>query len=221
MTRPTVTGLILAGGRARRLGGVDKGLVDFAGKPLIEYVIEGLRHQVERLLINANRNADRYRDYGFPVIADDLTNFQGPLAGVATALRRVETDYLLTAPCDGPRLPRDLRERLMTALADSAAKAAVAHDGKRAQYAFALLHRDCGESLSAYLDSGERSIRGWFATLDPAVADFSDKPEAFFNINRPTDLAAPGIARQGQRIKSSTGSYNPTPGRCRAQPDEP
>ncbi len=184
----SVTGLILAGGRARRLGGVDKGLAAFRGKPLVEHVIERLRPQVTTLLISANRNTDRYRATGWPVMADDLAGFQGPLAGIVTALRRVETDYLLSAPCDAPCLPPDLCQRLLTASQRAGLPLAVAHDGERTQYAFALVGVRCLDSLEACLASGERSLRGWFAGQAHALADFSDQPEAFVNINRREDL---------------------------------
>ncbi|MGA7982585.1 MAG: molybdenum cofactor guanylyltransferase MobA, partial [Chromatiaceae bacterium] len=110
-SRETVTGVILAGGMARRMGGQDKGLVHFSGRPLIEWVIEALRPQVRALLINANRHREIYAAYGCPVVADDIDGFQGPLAGFASAMAAAATPWIVTAPCDGPFLARDLVER--------------------------------------------------------------------------------------------------------------
>jgi len=126
-----VTGLILAGGQARRMSGEDKGLVDLAGRPMVERVIEALRPQVGSLLLSANRNLDRYAAYGYPVVADELDGFQGPLAGVLSALRSVATEFMVAVPCDAPCLPPDLVQRLHASCLADTADAAVVHDGRR------------------------------------------------------------------------------------------
>jgi molybdenum cofactor guanylyltransferase len=183
------TALILAGGRARRLGGTDKGLVPHRGRPLIQWVMDGLRPQAATLLVNANRNQDRYRALGWPVIADPLPDYQGPLAGIAAALAVIPTPWLLTAPCDAPWLPRDLHARLARALTTQQACLAAASDGRRLQPLHALIPRSLGPSLEAYLADGGRKVETWLRQQPLAVADFGDCPEAFRNLNTAADLA--------------------------------
>ena len=145
-----IIGIILAGGKARRLGGVDKGLVEVGGRPMIEWIIEALVPQVDALLINANRNEDRYRSYGFPVVADGLPDYQGPLAGFAAAMGELPADAaMLTVPCDSPLPPPDLAARLADALSTGDAELAVAHDGERLQPVYALVPVSLRDSLSA------------------------------------------------------------------------
>jgi molybdopterin-guanine dinucleotide biosynthesis protein A len=178
-----ITGVVLAGGLARRMGGQDKGLVEFGGRPLVEWVIDRLRPQVRALVINANRNRDRYARYGYPVIADAMADFQGPLAGFSSALAALETPWMVTVPCDGPYLAPDLVTRLCTALRDQGAELAVASDGQRMQPVYALIPRVLAPSLEAYLMTGERKIDRWYARHQTATADFSDRPDCFANIN--------------------------------------
>ncbi|MEJ2621707.1 MAG: molybdenum cofactor guanylyltransferase MobA [Candidatus Thiodiazotropha sp.] len=181
--RSEFTAVILAGGRGSRMGGHDKGLVALDGKPLIEHVITAIAPQVEYLLINANRNLSDYQQYGYPVIRDKLSGYQGPLAGLYSALEQITTPELITVPCDGPRLPSDLVNRLVGARDAEGAEIAVAHDGKRLQPVYALIPKKLRQSLKAYLDSGDRKIDLWYAQHQMAKADFSDIPETFLNIN--------------------------------------
>ena len=153
-----VAGLVLAGGRARRMDGIDKGLIEIAGRPMIEHVLDRLRPQVGQLLINANRNPEIYQSYGYPVVADTLDGFLGPLAGVATALRRLECPFLLTVPCDAPLLADDLALRMLETLIAERADAAVAHDGQRLQPVFLLLRKSLAAGLERYLVGGGRKI---------------------------------------------------------------
>lgn len=185
--KDTITGVILAGGMARRMGGKDKGLVAFSGRPLIEWVIEALRPQVHALLISANRNREAYAAYGYRVITDDIEGFQGPLAGLASAMAAAATPWIVTAPCDGPYLARDLVERLCSALAREQAELAVAIDGERMQPVYALVPVALAPSLHSFLDSGERKIDRWYARHRLALADLSDRPKSFANINSPAD----------------------------------
>lgn len=178
-----ITAVILAGGRGSRMGGVDKGLVLLKGRPMIEHVEERLRPQVGALLINANRNAERYAALGYRVVPDVQDGFLGPLAGMASGLAAATTDYVVSAPCDSPLLVTDLVERLARALLENDADVAVAHDGERTHPVFLLLRRDLLEDLNAFLESGGRKIDLWFARHRVAMADFSDCPEAFININ--------------------------------------
>lgn len=182
------TAVILAGGRARRMGGQDKGLIRLGGRPIIEYIIAALEQQAKTLIINANRHRAEYAGYGFKVIADERAGFCGPLAGMAGAMNIIDTDYLATAPCDSPFIPPDLVARLSEALLREAADISVAHDGRRMQPVFCLLKRSLGPSLNDYLGAGGRKIDHWFARHKLARADFSDRPGAFANINTPADI---------------------------------
>ncbi len=178
-----ITAVILAGGRGRRMGGVDKGLVEFNGRPLIEHVIAAIEGQVRTLMINANRNLVRYQTFGLPVIADSLNDYQGPLAGFLAAMEMAQTPYIVTVPCDGPLLADDLVERLVQARERDAAEIAVAHDGQRMQPVYALIPITLKQSLQDYLAGGDRKIDLWYARHRVALADFSDLPSTFVNIN--------------------------------------
>lgn len=178
-----VTAVILAGGRGSRVGGADKGLLEFNGRPLIEHVIDAVAGQVRGLMINANRNLVRYQRFGYPVIADSLVDYQGPLAGFLAAMETVQTPYILTLPCDGPLLAADLVARLVSALERESAEIAVAHDGRRLQPVYALIPVALKESLQAYLAGGDRKIDLWYARHRLARADFSDLPDTFVNVN--------------------------------------
>ena len=182
-----ITGVILAGGMARRMGGQDKGLVPFRGRPLIAWVVEALAPQVKGLVINANRNRDAYRSYGYPVVPDEIEGFQGPLAGFASAMAVVDTLWIVTLPCDGPFPAPDLVERLCGAVARQGAEIAVATDGKRMQPVYALLPVALAPSLRRFLARGERKIDRWYAEHEVALADFSDRPHAFANVNSAED----------------------------------
>jgi len=185
-----ITGVILAGGRGRRLGGADKGLVPLRGRPLIEHVISILRPQVGRLVISANRNRETYAAYGVPVIADAIGDYHGPLAGILSALRAADTPFVLSVPCDTPAPPSDLAERLIAALAREQAQIAVATCGARMQPVFALVHRTLARPLQDYLVGGGREAGEWMRRQNAALADFSDAADAFVNINTPQELLA-------------------------------
>ena len=189
MSPPTLTGVILAGGQASRMNGEDKGLIPLAGRPMIEHVIQALRPQVGELLINANRNLDRYRRYRYPVISDTEPGFAGPLAGIAAALERSSNDLVLSVPCDGPRLPPDLGSRLWHAMRTGGSPICVVHDGTRLQPVFALVHRRMLPSIRDYLAAGDRKLKLWLNRQHPSVVDFSDFPEAFSNVNTPEEQA--------------------------------
>jgi molybdopterin-guanine dinucleotide biosynthesis protein A len=189
-TRPPITAVILAGGRATRMGGEDKGLVELAGRPMIAHVLAALAPQVERVIINANRNLERYAAFGWPVVADEDSGFLGPLAGLAAGLRAADTPLVLTAPCDCPLLAPDLVARLYSALEAEDAEIAVPFDGERLQPVFALVKTELADSLAAYLGGGDRKIDRWFAQHRLARVDFSDRPENFVNVNDPGERAA-------------------------------
>lgn len=178
-----VTAVILAGGKGRRYAGTDKGLMTFNGQPLIKHILTAITPQVESVLINANRNLETYEKFGFPVIQDNLEDFQGPLAGFAVALQNARSDYVVTLPCDGPFIPQDYVKRLITALQTENSEIAVAHDGIRLQPVHALLPVNLLDSLMRFLQSGDRKIDRWYASHRMALADYSDQPESFKNIN--------------------------------------
>jgi molybdopterin-guanine dinucleotide biosynthesis protein A len=195
MTIPPVTGLVLAGGQGRRMGGVDKGLMMLRGQPLVEYVVERLRPQVATLLINANQNRERYAALGYPVVADDVGGFAGPLAGLQAGLARAQTPLLVTAPCDSPFLPPDLVDRLLDGLEGTSAELAVARTGDQPHPVFALCRREVLPGLSAFLAAGGRKIDAWYAGLKVAEVAFDDCAEAFSNINTLEELKAFGEGR--------------------------
>jgi molybdopterin-guanine dinucleotide biosynthesis protein A len=185
-----ITGVILAGGRGSRLGGVDKGLVPLHGRPLIEHVIDALRPQVGSLLVSANRNRDVYASYGYPVIADVMGDYDGPLAGMLSTMRAAGTAYILTAPCDAPSIPADLARRLAAALAGANAVAAAVSLQGQLQPVFALLHRSLADDLEQRLKQGERGAGDWLRRHRAVPVDFSDAAGAFMNINSLQELQA-------------------------------
>jgi molybdenum cofactor guanylyltransferase len=155
---------------------------------LVAHVIERLRTQVTSICISANRHLEEYQRYGWPVMADSLEGFLGPLAGIHSALLACRTDWLLIVPVDCPFLPEDLATRLSQAVISAQRPLAVVHDGKGLQPTFCLLHQSLTESLQHYLQQGGRKTGEWLRQQEPALADYSDKPDAFININTPEDL---------------------------------
>ncbi|MFN2308898.1 MAG: molybdenum cofactor guanylyltransferase MobA [Gammaproteobacteria bacterium] len=185
-----ITALILTGGRASRMGGDDKGLLDCAGRPLIEHVLARVTPCVAAVLISANRHLDRYRGYGHPVLADAAADFSGPLAGIARGLEHCPTEWLWVLPCDAPLFEASLLTRLRDACRAPGTTAAVPMEGSRMQSTFALLHRETRASLHAYRDQGRRAVGDWLRTLPAAEVDCRDHPEWFVNLNTPAELAA-------------------------------
>jgi molybdopterin-guanine dinucleotide biosynthesis protein A len=185
-----VTGLVLAGGMGRRMGGVDKGLVEMAGRPMVAWVIERLAPQVGPLLINANQNLEHYAALGHRVVPDAVGGFAGPLAGLHAALGAATTDWIATTPCDSPFLPADLVARLASAAVASDAALAVARTFDQPHPVFALVRRDVRPHLDAFLEGGGRKIDAWYATLDVTEVRFDDEAEAFRNINTAAELDA-------------------------------
>lgn len=181
---PGITGLVLAGGAGRRVGGHDKGTLAWRGAPLAEHVCRRLRPQVDELWISCNRNTDFYARLADRVFKDDLPGFEGPLAGIATAAPKLATPLLLVCACDTPLIPVDLVARISEPMLNPALQLCVAFDGEREQYLAAIVRRDALSTLSDYLARGERSVRGWYATLRRERVDFSDQPGCFDNINR-------------------------------------
>ncbi len=182
-----ITGIILAGGRARRMGGEDKGLTLLGGKPLISHVIERLQPQVDNLLISANRNLEQYHSLGYPVVSDtDSTAFRGPLAGLAATLRWIETPLVMVTPCDTPLLPNNLVTRLQQALEQEERGVAVARDPQQLQQLCFLAHRTRLTSVAQALQQDRLRVRDWLEAQQPVVTPFPD-PFAFTNINTPEE----------------------------------
>ncbi len=183
-----VAAVVLAGGQGRRMGGADKGLIEYRGRPLIEWALAALAPQVDELVISANRNLERYAAYGHRVLADTLPGYPGPLAGVLAALEVVNADWLLVAPCDTPRLPADLAARLLAAAKRENAVLAVAEDELRVHHSCFIVRTDQRVGLAAYLASGERAVRHWQAGLASTKVRFD--AAGFANFNQPDDLSS-------------------------------
>lgn len=186
-----ITGIILAGGRARRMQGRDKGLLLYRGKPLIEQVCERLRPQVGRLCINANRHLEKYRAYGYPVFVDAWPDFAGPLAGFYSALQQCEGDWFCFVPCDMPELPGDLVSRLCAAATEQQVPLVSVSDGRWLHGTIALLHRSCEAALLAYYQQGQHPVQEWIRSQPHALVDYSDQPQALMNLNEPQQLDNP------------------------------
>ena len=193
--RAAITGVVLAGGRGSRMGGVDKGWVVHDGRPLVEHVIARLQPQVEEIILNANRNLERYRGLGYRVVPDDdvpLGEFAGPLAGMAAGLRQARHSWICFVPCDAPALAPDLVARL--AHASAGRFPAMAMHGGRAQPVFCLLPRSAEPALAAALRAGERMPRAFLEGLGAVPVEFED-PEGFDNINAPEQVKSSGEGR--------------------------
>lgn len=184
----SVTAIILAGGRGSRMGGTDKGLVLLHEKPLVAHVLERLNSQVDKILINANREITAYQAMGYPVLSDEMPDFAGPLAGFALGLKHAESKYLLTVPCDCPLLPVNLREELQSALEQAHAEIAIATSHGSDHPVVSLCKTSVLGSLQEYLAQGGRKVSEWQKSLHHVYVDFSDVADAFININTPQDL---------------------------------
>jgi molybdenum cofactor guanylyltransferase len=180
--------VILAGGQGRRMQGQDKGLLEWRGKPLIEHVLEALQVDLQGLMISANRNIERYRSYGYPVLHDSIGDYQGPLIGILTAMQHCRRNYLLCIPCDSPEPPPQLVERLSDCMLREDARCAICYDGKRLQPLFSLLSRNLQPQLEQFLADGRRKVHDFFEESYPAICDFSDLQQHFYNFNNPEDM---------------------------------
>ena len=182
----TITGLLLAGGQGRRMGGVDKGLQPLRGKPMALWALERLAPQVEELVINCNQNFDAYARFGYRVVRDEIGGFAGPLAGLHAGLKAASHSLVVTVPCDSPFLPSDLVERLHASLGEC--ELAVAKTGDQAHPVFSLVRKDVLGNLEAFLRSGGRKIDAWYASLRTVEVSFDDEADAFRNINTLEEL---------------------------------
>jgi len=213
--KASISGLILAGGRGSRMGHVDKGLQAFRGTTMADHVLARLAPQVASVAINANQNLDTYAAFGVPVWQDDLAGFAGPLAGLETGLRRCQTPYLLTAPCDSPFLPLDLAERLLAALEEQDADLAFAATGEpgmrvQAHPVFCLVKTSLLPVLSSYLAEGGRRMDGWYKDVKAVEVLFEDV-DAFRNINTLDELHSLDTSRPPRLadVTSCLSAYDP------------
>lgn len=201
-TPPTparITGVLLAGGQGSRMGGADKGLLELDGMPMAAHVIARLLPQVDEVLISANRNAARWATFGPRVIADELSGFAGPLAGLHAALQHAHHDLVLSVPCDSPGLPRDLAARLLAGLQAAQADLAVVRVGGEMQPVFCLCRRELAGHLGDFLAAGGRGVGRWQHQCRLVAVDFDDQPAAFDNLNTPAELAQLSAALRAAR----------------------
>lgn len=170
------------------MGGANKGLLEFHGRPMVAHVLHRLAPQVDELLINANREIERYRQMGYPVIQDEISGFAGPLAGLHAGMQHAQHPYILTVPCDSPLLPSNLAKRLINALIERDADIAIAKTGTQAHPVFSLCRKALLPKLELFLERGERKMTEWIAELDSIEVSFTDQAPAFTNINTPEEL---------------------------------
>ncbi|HEY7657604.1 MAG TPA: molybdenum cofactor guanylyltransferase MobA [Burkholderiales bacterium] len=185
-----ITGVILAGGQGRRMGGVDKGLQPLRGRPMVAWVIERFAPQVDEVLVNANQNLERYAAFGHRLIPDAIQGYAGPLAGLHRGLTEARHELVATVPCDSPFLPPDLVARLNAALERERAEIAVARTGKQPHPVFCLCQKRVLPGLTEFLAAGGRKIDAWYAKLKVVEVPFDEQEAAFSNINTEDELRA-------------------------------
>jgi molybdenum cofactor guanylyltransferase len=181
-----ISGIVLAGGLGRRMGGVDKGLQPLHGKAMVEHVLARLAPQVDDIVINANQNLERYAALGHRVVSDRVGGFAGPLAGLHAGLEAISQPLAVTVPCDSPFLPPDLVARLKSQL--GANDLAVAKTGDQPHPVFALVRRSVASNLEHFLAGGGRKIDAWYASLKVVEVAFDDEADSFRNINTLEEL---------------------------------
>ncbi|MWN05328.1 molybdenum cofactor guanylyltransferase MobA [Gilliamella sp. Pas-s95] len=188
MEKPSITAIILAGGKSTRMNGNDKGLLLLQQKPLYQHVIDRIQPHVDALMINCNRHIQQYQKAGYPVFSDDLAGFCGPLSGIYSGLLRSKTDWNLFISCDTPFLPDDLIDRLAVYTANNSA--IYPYDGQYHHPTILLIHKTTIPQLQAYLEQGERKLMLFLEQISAKSVDFSDKAACFININTVEELNA-------------------------------
>ena len=183
-----ITLCILAGGEGQRVNQQDKGLLEWQGKPLVEHILHDMSGQFSHIVINANRNQELYEHYGYDVIRDDSPGFQGPLMGILSLFKHTTTPYILVIPCDSPHPPQNLLSRLTQCLLEKHTPCALCHDGERLQPLFALLSREIENQLDRFVAQDRHKVQDFFESINQAICDFSDQPQAFTNINTLEDF---------------------------------
>jgi molybdenum cofactor guanylyltransferase len=186
----SISAIILSGGRATRMGGIDKGLVSLHGKPLLLHVIERIQPQVNELLINANRELSTYQSFGLPVYTDEQVDFIGPLAGFYIGLTHAKHPYLLTVPCDAPNLGNDIANRLLQALIEQNAEIAVAQSDGHAHPVISMCRISTLPSLITAIHQNVRKVSTWQKSLHYIEVNFDDCRDSFINLNTLDDIAS-------------------------------
>ena len=208
IAREEITGIILCGGEARRMGGTEKALTIVGSTSLLGHVRARLAPQVDTIIISANRDLPGHAAWG-DVVVPDLVSGLGPLGGLHAALAQVHTPYAFCCPGDAPLLDAALVQRLAVALQHDQADVAMPHDGERTQQLFLLLRTDLRPSLGAYLDDGGRSVLGWTDSLRCAVADATDLHSAFLNVNTLSALQHAAMRLHPEHVGDQTSSLPP------------
>tara|TARA_E500000318_G_scaffold72998_4_gene67652 strand:- start:3656 stop:4285 length:630 start_codon:yes stop_codon:yes gene_type:complete len=190
-----VVGVLLAGGQSRRMGGGDKSLKCLGGRPILEHVLERVRGQVGRLVLNANGDPERFAQYGLPVAEDVVEGQPGPLAGVLTGMTWAQRNapnarWILTVATDAPFVPTDLVARLGEAIERDNADLGCASSGGRHHPVIGLWPVAFADALKSAIETdGIRKVDRWTAGHRLAVIDYPDQPvDPFFNVNRPEDM---------------------------------
>lgn len=190
-SKAQITAVVLAGGLGRRMSadgrGINKAMVRIGGQPMIAHVIERIRTQVNSILINADPQQPDWSMFGLPIIADQIADRPGPLAGIHAALSCIDTPWLLSVPCDTPRLPHDLVARLVRAQAQSGADRVSVRCAAQRHPVIALVHRSLAAELEAFIRAGGRRIESWLSQGQWAEAEFEDEAE-FVNVNTADEL---------------------------------
>ena len=187
ITNNEITAVILAGGKSSRMNGKDKGLMNFRGQELIRHVLRVVQPRVSEVLISANRNVELYENFG-KVIMDELEDFQGPLAGVSSALKVCFTRYLLVLPCDSPLIDEELIDNLISRMGKTEVDICVAHDGSIMHATFAIIEAKLGKRLEEFLENGGRKMALWYRQHSIERIDVSSQLEVLTNLNRPEDF---------------------------------
>ncbi|MFT6757980.1 MAG: molybdopterin-guanine dinucleotide biosynthesis protein A [Chitinophagales bacterium] len=185
----TYSVIILAGGEGQRMGGADKGLMQWHDKPLIQHIIERLDPQVDEIIISCNRNIEQYKSFGYACIKDSTDDFLGPLSGIASCVESSNHDSVLLCPCDTPLIPLNLRQHLEKTMQQSGANAVIARDNYNQHYSHALLTKEFAKTANQQLSAKRKSLRAWYETTNWQYADFNDQAKAFTNINTLEQLA--------------------------------
>ena len=180
-----ISALVLSGGRGQRVNHQDKGLLEWQGQPLIKHVLDTLQPQVDQIVLSCNRNLSNYQQFNLPIVSDLMPDYQGPLAGIISALQsgQIKHERLVVCSCDTPSLPSNWVNALLEKQQSESLECVYAFDGKREQYLTALLSTQCQASLEKYLDTGGRSVKGWYQRLNSGYVDFSSSPDCFQNFN--------------------------------------
>lgn len=186
----TITGMVLAGGLARRFDSRDKGLIELNHQPLVVYALDAMKEVADHLVINANRNINDYKQLGYPVISDLDGSFSGPLAGVLSVMQQAQSDYVFSVPCDCPLINASMLQRMVDTLNQHQAECCIPDDGERVHPVFLLLKTELQTSLADYLANGQRKIDRWLEQHQLVKVDCSDQPETFLNVNTPEQLKA-------------------------------